>query len=239
MAMTATLERFLSESPLMALAVAFWAGVLASLNSYTLLRLPVIAGCTAGLGTLKKQSLAVATVFTLGLVASYVVLGAMIAFGNISIEEILRLNKYVYWLFGGGLLLAGIWVGGFLGSGIHHDPNNHEVKSLGRATLAGLFFLGIACGLPLIPVGSSSGIGLLVLARCVAGHGLSWMGLLAFLSFGMGQSVPVLAVGLLTALVKTPLIRRLRPKLCSIEQQIRLAAGNGLMVLGIYFMIVG
>jgi cytochrome c biogenesis protein CcdA len=73
----------------------------------------------------------------------------------------------------------------------------------------------------------------------VAGHGLSWLGLLAFLSFGIGQSAPVFAVGVVTALAKTPLVRALRPRLCSIEQQIRLAAGNGLMVLGIYFVIVG
>ena len=239
MAMTATLERLLSESPLMALVVAFWAGALASLNSYTLLRLPVMAGCAAGLGSLKRQSIAVALVFSLGLVVSYVVLGLMFAFGGITIDAILRSNKYVYWFFGVALLIAGVWVGGFVGFGARHDPEDHEVKSLGKVTWIGLFLLGTACGLPLIPVGSSSGIGLLVLAKCVAGHDLSWLGLLAFLSFGLGQSAPVLAIGVLTALVKAPLVRRLRPRLCSIEQQIRLAAGNGLMVLGIYFVIVG
>ncbi len=239
MAETLTLERLIVESPSMALVVALWAGVLASLNPYTLLRLPVMAGCVAGVGTLRRQSLAVALVFTLGLVASYVVLGVLIALGDISIDEILKLNKYVYWVFGVALLGAGVWVGGLFGPVSRRDPGNHEVRSLGKATLVGLFLLGMACGLPLIPVGSSSGIGLLVLAKCVAGHGLSWLGLLAFLSFGLGQSAPVLLVGLLTGLLKTPLVRRLRPRLCSIDQQIRLAAGNGLMVLGIYFVIVG
>jgi cytochrome c biogenesis protein CcdA len=239
MVMAGTLERLIVESPLMALVVAFWAGALASLNSYTLLRLPVMVGCTAGVGRLRRQSLAVALVFTLGLVTSYVVLGAVITLGNVSIDEILRLNKYVYWFFGATLLGAGVWVGGLVGSAGQHDPDNHEVKSLSKLILVGLFLLGMACGLPLIPVGSSSGIGLLVLAKCVAGHGLSWLGLLAFLSFGLGQSVPVLAVGALVALLKVPLIRRLRPRLCSIEQHVRLVAGNGLMVLGIYFVIVG
>ncbi len=236
---TQTLERLIVASPLMALVVAFWAGVLASLNSYTLLRLPVVAGCTAGVGKLRRQSVAVAVVFTLGLVVSYIVLGFMIALGDTSVEEILRLNKYVYWVFGVALLLAGVWVGGLFGPAVQHDPDDHEVKRLSKPILAGLFLLGMACGFPLIPVGSSSGIGLLVLAKCVTGHGLSWLGLLTFLSFGLGQSAPVLAVGVLTGLLKAPLVHRLRPRLCSIEQHIRLAAGNGLMVLGIYFVIVG
>jgi cytochrome c biogenesis protein CcdA len=239
MAETLTLERLIVESPSMALVVALWAGVLASLNPYTLLRLPVMAGCVAGVGTLRRQSLAVAMLFTLGLVVSYVVLGAMIAFGNTGIDDILKLNKYVYWVFGAALLGAGLWVSGLFGPGSPRDPANHEVRSLGKATLVGLFLLGMACGLPLIPVGSSSGIGLLVLVKCVAGHSLSWLGLLAFFSFGIGQSAPVLLIGVLMALFKTPVVRRLRPRLCSIDQQIRLAAGNGLMVLGIYFVIVG
>jgi cytochrome c biogenesis protein CcdA len=238
MEMTATLERFLIEAPLTALVVAFWAGMIASLNPYTLLRLPVIAGCAAGLGTLKRQSVAVVLVFTSGLILSYVVLGALVAWGDVTIDEILKLNKYVYWFFGAALIVAGIWVGGFSGF-VSRDPTGHEVKSLSKLTLTGLFLLGTACGLPLIPVGSSSGIGLLVLAKCVTGHSLSWLGLLAFLSFGLGQGVPVLIVGVFTALAKGPLVRRLRPRLCSIEQQIRLVAGNGLMVLGIYFVIVG
>ena len=238
MGMTSMLQRFFVESPVLAVAVAFWAGAVASLNPYTMLRLPIVVGCVAGVGASRRQSLAVALIFTLGLIVSYVVLGLVIAFGSIPIDDILKANKYIYWLFGAALVAAGMWVG-FVGHSCRRDQESHETPNLGKALITGLFLLGVACGLPLIPIGSSSGLGLLVLARGVAGHGFAWSGLPTFLSFGLGQSMPVLAMGVLTGLVKPPLIRRLRPRLCSIEQQVRLLAGNGLMVLGIYFAIVG
>jgi cytochrome c biogenesis protein CcdA len=83
------------------------------------------------------------------------------------------------------------------------------------------------------------GAGILVLAGVVVAKDLSFFGLLLFASFALGQSVPVLAVGVLTGLVKSDVVRRMRTHVCSIEQRIQLITGNVLMVLGVYLIIVG
>jgi cytochrome c biogenesis protein CcdA len=80
---------------------------------------------------------------------------------------------------------------------------------------------------------------LLILTGVVVSQNLSTYGLFVFASFGLGQSLPVLAVGVLTGLVKPDLVKRLRHRMCSIEQRMQLIAGNVLMILGIYFMVVG
>ena len=68
---------------------------------------------------------------------------------------------------------------------------------------------------------------------------LSLYGLALFVSFALGQGLPLLAVGVLASLLKPDLIKRLRTRMCSIEQRMQLLAGNTLMVLGIYFIVVG
>ena len=78
-----------------------------------------------------------------------------------------------------------------------------------------------------------------MLAGVVVAKNLSFYGVLVFASFALGQSVPVLVVGILTGLVKPELIRRVRARMCSIEQRVQLVAGNVLMVLGIYLIVIG
>ncbi len=60
-----------------------------------------------------------------------------------------------------------------------------------------------------------------------------------FASFALGQGLPMVAVGVLTTIVKPDLVNRLRTRLCSIDQRIQLFCGNLLMILGLYFVIVG
>jgi len=55
----------------------------------------------------------------------------------------------------------------------------------------------------------------------------------------MGQGLPILAVGLLTTVLKPNLTQWLRTRTRSIEQKTQLLCGNAMMILGIYFVVVG
>jgi hypothetical protein len=57
--------------------------------------------------------------------------------------------------------------------------------------------------------------------------------------FVAGLSLAALGLGLMVALLKPSLFAWLRTQMCSLEQWTRLLAGNMLVVLGVYFVIVG
>lgn len=237
--MTATIDRVITESPAWALLVVFSIGALASLSSCTVIRLPVVMGCVAGSGTSKRRGLILTVLFSLGLILSYIVLGLTTAFMGELIHRVLVLNKYVFWFLGMVLFVVGVWVSGLLS--LRSLPE--QWKALGdrlrTGGMIGGFLLGILFGLLETPACPCCGGGLLLLAGVVVAKNVSSYGLLVFASFALGQSVPVLAVGVLTALVKPDLIRRMRTRMCSIEQRVQLIAGNALMVLGIYLIVVG
>jgi len=237
--MISTLNRVINESPVWALFVVFWIGAIGSLSSCMVVRLPVVMGCVAGSGSSKRRGLVLTGLFCLGLILSYVLLGSLTAFAGGLIHKVLVLNKYVFWLLGIILIGAGIWVSGLLN--LRSLPVQwHGVGDrLHKKGLAGIFLLGILFGLLETPACPCCGGGLLVLAGVVVAKNLSYYGLLVFASFALGQSVPVLAVGVLTGLVKPDLIRRMRTRMCSIEQRIQLIAGNVLMILGVYLIVVG
>lgn len=204
-----------------------------------MIRLPVVMGCVAGSGTSKKRGLILTALFSLGLVLSYIVLGSITAFMGGLIHKVLVLNKYVFWFLGVALFVVGIWVSGLLSLRSLPDQWKAIAGRLRKGGLLGAFLLGILFGLLETPACPCCGGGLLVLAGVVVAKNLSFYGLLVFASFALGQSVPVLAVGVLTGLVKPDLVRRTRTRMCSIEQRIQLIAGNVLMVLGIYLIVVG
>ncbi len=237
--MISTVGTVISESPVWALFVVFWVGAVASLGSCLLVRLPVVMGCVAGSGDSKKRGLVLTGLFVLGLVISYTLLGAVTAFMGELINKVLVLNKYIFWLLGITLFGTGIWISGLLSLRSLPDQCERIGDRLKRSGSLGTFLMGFFFGLLAMPACPCCGAGLLILAGVVVAQNLSVYGLLVFASFGLGQSLPVLALGVLTGLVKPDLVRRLRKRMCSIEQQIQLIAGNALMILGVYFIVVG
>ena len=219
--------------------MVFWVGAVASLGSCLVVRLPVVMGCVAGSSTSKSRGLVLTALFVLGLVLSYVLLGAITAFMGGMINKVLLLNKYIFWLLGITLFAAGVWISGLLSLRSLPDQCQRIENRLHRGGLVGTFLMGIFFGLLVMPACPCCGAGLLILAGVVVAQDLSVYGLLVFASFGLGQSLPVLAIGVLTGLVKPDLVKRLRTRMCSIEQRIQLIAGNVLMILGVYFVVVG
>jgi cytochrome c biogenesis protein CcdA len=234
-----TLDKAVSESPAWALFTVFWIGAIASLSSCTVIRLPVVMGCVAGPGTSKRRGIVLTILFSLGLVVSYVLMGSITAFTGGLVHKVLALNKYVFWFLGAVLFGAGVWISGLLSLRSFPDQWQSIGGRLQKGGTVGTFLLGVLFGLLETPACPCCGAGLLVLAGVVVAKELSFFGVLVFASFALGQSVPVLAVGVLTGLVKPDFVRRVRTRVCSIEQRIQLIAGNVLMVLGIYLVVVG
>jgi hypothetical protein len=79
----------------------------------------------------------------------------------------------------------------------------------------------------------------LAVANAVPAGGLAFHGLPLLIGFAAGQCLVALGVGTLTGLLKPGLIVRLRTRMCSIEERMQLLMGDMLVVLGVYFMIVG
>jgi cytochrome c-type biogenesis protein len=237
--MNTTFDTVISESPAWALLVVFWIGAVTSLTACMVVRLPVIMGCVAGSGSSKKRGLILTFLFCVGLVLSYVTLGAITAFADGVIHKILVVNRYIFWSLGIILFVAGVWVSGLLSLRPASDQSERIKNRWLKAGPIGAFLLGVLFGLLVMPACPCCRGGLLVLAGIVEAKNLSYFALLVFASFGLGQSLPVFSVGLLTSLFKAGLIRRLRTRMCSIEQRIQLLAGNVLMVLGVYLVVVG
>lgn len=237
--MIPTIERMFSESP-PALFVVFWIGAVASLSSCTVVRLPVVLGYVAGSGASKGRALVLTVLFTLGLVLTYIMLGAITAFTGGIIHKVVQINKYIFWFLGVVLFVMGLLVSGLVSVRFLPKGCQRIAAGLNSASFAGAFLFGGFFGLLLMPACPCCGAGLLVLAGIVVAKHMTWSYSLAvFASFALGQSFPVFAIGVLTSLVKPDLVRRLRSHMCSIEQRVQLVAGNILTVLGIYFVIVG
>jgi len=234
-----TLDTAVTGPSAWVLFTVFWIGALASISSCTVIRLPVVMGCVVHPGMSRKRGIALTVLFSLGLVFSYVLLGCITASAGETIHKVLVLNKYIFWLLGIILIVTGIGISGVLGLG--SLPNRWQAigERLRKMGVLGALLLGFCFGLLEIPACPCCGAGLLVLAGVVVAKNLSSFGLLVFASFALGQSVPVLAVGILTGLVKPELIQQLRTRICSIEQRIQLIAGNVLMVLGVYLIVIG
>lgn len=204
-----------------------------------MVRLPVVIGYVAGSGTSKRRALILTCLFSLGLVTSYTLLGSITAFTGGVVHKILHLNKYVFWILGLVLIVAGLGISGALRWWGFSRRCEAIGEKLSKTGLVGSFLVGGLFGLLVIPACPCCGAGLLVLSAIVVANDLSWYGVFAFVSFALGQSLPVLAVGVLTSLVKPDLAGRIRHRMCSIERRIQLVAGNALIVLGVYFIIVG
>lgn len=237
--MISTIDRLIEESPVWALFVVFWTGAMTSLCSCAAVRLPVMIGYVAGSGSAKKRAIALACLFAGGLVISQILLGAAMMTVGGAAGKLLHLNKYLFWCLGVLLIAVGVFISGMVNVKLLPEKWRGIVPKLRKANLAGAGLLGMVFGLLFVPACPSCGGGLPVLAGIAVAKALSVYGLLLFVSFALGQSLPVVAVGVLTALVKPDVVDRARARMCSLEERIHLVAGNVLMVVGIYLIIVG
>ena len=194
--------------------------------------MPIVLGYVAGASDSRKRSFLLSLLFIMGCVFSYTILGVLFGtIGNFALR-LIQISKYVLWTLGVLLFLTGLFISGLINlkilSSHHHIKNRFK-----NASSLGAFAFGLAFALLETPACPCCGAMLLIISGIVIAKGSTLYSIAIFMSFAMGQSIPLLAIGSSASLVKY-----LTPKIAGLEEYIRLAAGNVLMILGIYFLIV-
>lgn len=235
--MVPSIQKLIADTPLLIVSVVFVTGVLTSLSSSTIVRIPVALGFIAGATESKKKALFVTFLFIFGLVVACTVLGMFLGMVGRVAFTIIQCNKYIFYLLGFLLFVFGLFIAGLLK--IKHLPSVLQFhESLKHATFSRAFFFGTFFALAEMPNCPTSAGLLLMLASLVVTHNLAQYSVLIFVSFALGQSLPVLAVALSANLVKTDVIMFLVMKIQRIEDRIDFIAGNMLITLGIYYLVI-
>jgi cytochrome c biogenesis protein CcdA len=235
--MVSGVQKLLAESPFLGIILIFWAGALASLSSCTIVRVPVALSFIAGTTESKKKALLVTILFVSGLIVTYTVFGLFLGVVGRLAYTIIQCNKYIFYLIGFLLFVTGLFISGLVK--IKHLPHILQFReNFHHITLIGAFVFGTLFALLEMPTCPTCGGILLMLASLVVTHDLGHFSILIFVSFALGQSFPVLAVALSASLVKTDIIMFLASKIQRIEDHINFVAGNILMTLGIYYLVV-
>jgi cytochrome c biogenesis protein CcdA len=231
------IQKLIADTPLMIASLVFITGALTSLSSSTIVRVPIALGFIAGATESKKKALFVTCLFVFGLIAAYTVLGLFLGMVGRVAFTIIQCNKYIFYLLGFILLVFGLFIAGLLK--INRLPNIFQFhESFKHVTFFGAFFFGTFFALIEMPTCPTSAGLLLMLASLVVTHNIAQYSILIFVSFALGQSLPVLAVALSASLVKTDVIMFLATKIQRIEDHINLIAGNALVTFGIYYLVI-
>jgi cytochrome c biogenesis protein CcdA len=231
------IQKLIADTPLLIFFAVFMTGALTSLSSSTIVRVPVALGFIAGATESKKKALFVTFLFIFGLVIACTVLGLFLGMVGRVAFTIIQCNKYIFYLLGFLLFVFGLFIAGLLK--IKRLPGVLQFReSLKHATFFRAFFFGTLFALIEMPTCPASAGLLLMLASLVVTHNLAQYSVLIFVSFALGQSLPVLAVALSANLVKTDVIMFLVMKIRRIEDRIDFFAGNMLITLGIYYLVI-
>jgi cytochrome c-type biogenesis protein len=231
------IHKAVAETPLIAIFVVFWAGAFASLSSCTIVRVPIVLGYISGATHSKRKSVLSTLLFVLGLAISYTIFGILLGLMGGIAHSFLWINKYIFWFLGIVLFALGLFVSGLINLKIFNIGFNLKNK-FKNASLLGAILFGIVFALIEMPTCPCCGGLLLLIAGIVVANNLSVYSVLIFVSFALGQSFPILAIGLSTSLVKTDLVNYLRPRVHQLEGHVKLIAGNILMAFGIYFFVI-
>lgn len=231
------IQKLIADTPLLIASAVFVTGALTSLSSSTIVRVPVALGFIAGATESRRKALFVTFLFIFGLVAACTVLGLFLGMVGRVAFTIIQCNKYIFYLLGFLLFVFGLFIAGLLK--IKRLPSILQFReSLKHATFFRAFFFGTLFALIEMPTCPTSAGLLLMLAGLVVTHNLAQYSVLIFVSFALGQSLPVLAVALSANLVKTDVIMFLVMKIRRIEDRIDFFAGNMLITLGIYYLVI-
>lgn len=218
------------------LLTAFMAGTAVSLSLCAVVRLPIVLAYVAGAARSKWHGSVLSVLFALGLIAGTVLLGKMTAAADGGLQGILSMNKYLFWALGAALFVAGVLFSGLVNPRLLPERWQRVAERLARTGSPGAFLLGSAFGLLQTPTCPNCGAAIQTLSE--AARSSASDGSVLFMAFAAGQSVLMLAVGVLFSLAMPRLLLALRTRMCSVEQRIQLLAGNMLMILGVYFVIV-
>lgn len=230
------LQEWAVQSGNVTLLAAAVAGTTVSLSLCAVVRLPIVLAYVTGAAQSKRHGVFLSSLFALGLVAGTVLLGAAAASTDEGLRRILYASRYLFWGLGAALFLVGVLVSGVINPRLLPERWQRVAKRLAGTGSLGALLLGCVFGLLQTPSCPDGGISMQTLIE--AARGSTAHGLALFMVFAGGQSIMMLGVGVLTSLIMPNLLLFLRTRMCSVEQRIQLLAGNMLMIVGVYFVVV-
>jgi len=236
--MVAILDSVPATAQEITLAAAIGMGVLSSLNTCALVRLPLLVALVAGVGGSRRHGLILTGLFVLGFVGGIIWLGLTAATVADGIPRSLQVSKYSFWVLGFGMIVAGVLRSGLINPRLLPERWRGWGERLVRTDLPAAVLLGLVLGLLQTPACPVCRVHLQA-AMGTAPAGFLWGGLVLPVGFAAGQSFLLLTVGALTAMLRPELVAWLRTRMCSLEPRLQLLTGTMLVVLGINFLIVG
>lgn len=212
--------------------IVFWGGAVLSLASCTIIRVPVIVGYVSGASASKKKAYLITLAFIAGLVISYTCLGILFGLASGILKSMIRYSRYMYYVLGIIALLAGIRLAGLT----RRKPRAGKLLDFKnkKTGFIGAFLFGMMFAIFEAPVCPCCGPVLFLIAGLTLSNGKLLFGIILFLTYALGQSLPVLLIGMLTGMVKY-----IHPYVERAEHLIEIIGGNILILLGLFFLLVG
>jgi len=212
------------------IAVAF-AGAVASLSSCTLARLPVLLGLVSSSAHSKHRGFFLSVAFACGLIISYTLIGMLLGAMAHMASSLVAISRYLYLVLGLLMVTAGLFFSGLISFGTGGINARCENAVKGVKSMPSAFIFGILFAFLEIPACPCCGAVLLLIASLIAIKGSLLYSGVVFFSFALGQSLPILAIGFSSALLKN-----LLQKTQHLEGIISFGVGNILIVSGIFLM---
>jgi len=218
--------------PAVLAGIAF-VGVIASLSSCTIMRLPVIWGYITAAGVSRRKSVLLSISFACGLIAVYTLMGFSLGMISNVTGKLLKISHYLYLTLGIALLTLGIIFAGLMPVKARwlHDGCGMAVKH--SMTKRSAFIFGILFGLMETPACPACGAALMIIGSLVVMKESLLYSCLVFLSFAIGQSIPVMVLGFSTSMFYYLTTRARR-----MQYIMGFLAGNILIVLGLSLIII-
>jgi cytochrome c-type biogenesis protein len=237
--MVSILDPSLTQPSEITLAVSVWMGILASVSVCAAVRLPLLVAYVTATGTTRRHAAILTALFTLGLAGGTVLLGLTVTPTDGGVHQALQVSKGWFWILGLCLAGAGVLISGLINLQFVPPKWRGVAERLVRTDWPGALLLGLVFGLLQTPVCPTCRAGLLAVVEGAAARGSALYGLLLLLAFTAAMSLTALVAGTLTGLLRPRLLAWLRKWMCSIEPRMQLLIGNVLVVIGIYFVVVG
>jgi len=227
-----TLQAIITKSPILAIFIVFGVGFIASLSSCTIIRIPIVFGYVSGASHSKKHSFLLSLCLISGFIISYTLLGISLILLKDLTLNLVRISRYIYLTMGLILLSAGLFYTGLLTTRDLHT--SCEIKNKFRKTgFFGTFIFGIMFAFLEMPACPCCASALFVIASLVSFWNSRFYYFIIFLSFAIGQSLPIFLIGSFSGLVKV-----LAPKVARLEEYIQLVAGSMLIAIALFFLII-
>ena len=206
----------------------FAAGILVSLGSCAVLEIPILIGYLGGVKTKSRPRLLIITsLFVLGMLFTYLFIGIFIGLVATAFTRLIVWSKVLYVGLGLASIIIGLVLLGLLRLSLP-DVNALSSFSKGKGDLLGAFFLGFGFVFLEAPTCPACAPALMMISVYMVTQQKIVFGLLLLLSYVLGQSVPILLVGVFAGYLK-PLADRFH----SWGEYIQIIGGILLIVVGL------